>query len=93
MSTVGAAARARSASRTAASLVESGAMRFIVNHVGATLYLSRPFVEDISGQVIDIFPGCDHLRTTCAGKFANGDNFGGFPYIPNINPFGGTAIV
>ena len=71
----------------------SGAMRFIVNHVGTTLYLSRPFVEDISGATIDIFPGCDHLRSTCVGKFGNGDNFGGFPYSPVINPFGGSAIV
>lgn len=70
----------------------SGALRFIVRHVGATLYLSRPFIEDISGLNIDIYPGCDHLKSTCNVKFFNGDNFGGFPYTPSKNPFGSSAI-
>lgn len=70
----------------------SGALRFIVKHVGSTLHLSRPFIEDISGATIDIYPGCDHLKSTCNAKFANGDNFGGFPYAPNKNPFGSSAI-
>lgn len=73
--------------------LESGAMRFIVNHVGDTLYLSRPFAESVNGQTVSIFPGCDHLKSTCITKFNNLLNFGGFPYIPNINPFGGSSIV
>lgn len=73
--------------------LESGAMRFIVNHVGSTLYLSRPFVENINGMTVNIFPGCDHLKSTCQTKFNNLLNFGGFPYIPSLNPFGGSSIV
>lgn len=71
----------------------SGATRFIISHSGAQLQLSRPFAEDIGGQTIDIFPGCDHLKSTCISKFNNLLNFGGFPYIPSINPFGGTSIM
>lgn len=71
----------------------SGALRFIVRHVGATLYLSRPFVEDVSGLSIDIYPGCDHLKSTCNVKFSNGLNFGGCPYAPDKSPFSGSAII
>ena len=73
--------------------LESGAMRFITQHIGSTLYISRPFLESIGGMSVSLYPGCDHLQSTCTGKFENTLNFGGFPYIPNINPFGGTSIV
>lgn len=70
----------------------SGAMRFIVGHTSATLTLSRPFIESVGGMTVEVFPGCDHLKTTCHSKFNNLLNFGGFPYIPSVNPFGGTSI-
>ncbi len=31
-----------------------------------------------------VIPGCDKRFVTCKNKFANGLNFGGFPYIPGI---------
>ncbi len=43
--------------------------------------------------VVEIARGCDLRRDTCAVKFANLANFGGFPDIPGRNPFGGTSIV
>lgn len=73
--------------------LESGATRFIVNHTGSSLFISRPFVESIGGQAVNLYPGCDHLKATCINKFYNLLNFGGFPYIPNTNPFGGSSIV
>jgi hypothetical protein len=43
--------------------------------------------------VVTLYPGCDHtLGAAGCAKFANTDNFGGTPFIPNKNPFGGTAI-
>ena len=42
---------------------------------------------------VEIARGCDLRRDTCAAKFGNLDNFGGFPDIPGRNPFGGTSIV
>jgi hypothetical protein len=43
--------------------------------------------------VVDIAPGCDLRAATCAAKFGNLLNFGGFPEIPGRNHFGGRSIV
>lgn len=81
---------------------------FITGHVGTTLTLSRPMLElaaalaapevapetgDPLPVVADIAPGCDLRASTCAAKFGNLANFGGFPEIPGRNPFGGSSIV
>ena len=42
---------------------------------------------------VEIAPGCDLRRATCAGRFNNLLNFGGFPDIPGRNPFGGGSII
>jgi uncharacterized phage protein (TIGR02218 family) len=34
------------------------------------------------GDTQTLFPGCDKTQSTCAAKFNNQINFGGFPYIP-----------
>jgi len=34
------------------------------------------------GNTFDIFAGCDKRFETCQSKFANADNFRGFPHIP-----------
>jgi hypothetical protein len=31
--------------------------------------------------------GCDHSVSTCAARFGNLANYGGFPFIPTKNPF------
>lgn len=81
---------------------------FITGHAGAVLTLSRPMPElatafatpeidpDTSEPMpllVDIAPGCDLRVTTCAAKFDNLLNFGGFPEIPGRNPLGGGSIV
>ena len=40
----------------------------------------------VVGQSVNLFPGCDLRRETCAGKFSNYLNFGGHPFIPLSNP-------
>ena len=72
---------------------QSGASRFIVEHVGGTVTLSRPVAGLAGDQAVRLYPGCDHLRSTCQTKFSNLDNFGGFPWIPVRNPFDGSSIV
>lgn len=69
-----------------------GASRFIVAHVGGVVTMSRPLASLAGGQVVRLYPGCDHLRTTCDTKFNNLDNFGGFPWVPTRNPFDGSSI-
>ena len=81
---------------------------FITGHVGALVTLSRPMPElatalaapeidpetgDPLPVLVDIAPGCDLRAATCAAKFGNLLNFGGFPEIPGRNPFGGGSIV
>ena len=81
---------------------------FIIGHVGATLTLSRPFPELVAALTdpaldpvtgiplpvtVEIAPGCDLRNETCAAKFGNLLNFGGYPAIPGRNPFGGGSIV
>jgi len=81
---------------------------FITGHAGAVLLLSRPMSElaeavavpeldpetgDTLPVLVDMAPGCDLRAATCADKFSNLLNFGGFPEIPGRNPFGGGSIV
>ena len=81
---------------------------FITGHAGAVLTLSRPMpdlaaalatpeIDPETGHpmpvMVDIAPGCDLRAATCAAKFGNLLNFGGFPEIPGRNPLGGGSIV
>ena len=81
---------------------------FITGHAGQIITLSRPMpqlaaalatpeIDPETGDplpvLVDIAPGCDLRATTCAAKFGNLLNFGGFPEIPGRNPFGGGSIV
>lgn len=81
---------------------------FIIGHAGPVLTLSRPMPELVAALgtpeidpetgdpvpvLVDIAPGCDLRAPTCAQKFGNLLNFGGFPEIPGRNPFGGGSIV
>lgn len=67
--------------------------RFIVAHSSDQITISRPFNALVGGADLRLYPGCDHLRTTCNTKFNNLDNFGGFPWIPIKNPFALSSIV
>jgi len=42
--------------------------------------------------LVDLAPGCDLRAATCAAKFGNLANFGGFPEIPGRNPLGGGSM-
>lgn len=72
---------------------EDGTQRFITNHVGPNLTIARPYSGLVGGLSVDLYPGCDHTKEVCLSKFNNLDNFGGFPWIPIINPYGGSSIV
>lgn len=66
--------------------------RFITEHVGAALTLASSAYGLAGGVAVRVFPGCDHLLATCESKFANVASYGGFPYFPQKNPFGGDPI-
>lgn len=62
-------------------------VRMIMSQNGSTIglnYRCSPYV--VAGASVQIAAGCGHTRVSC-NKFNNQKNFGGFPYIPNYNPF------
>lgn len=69
-----------------------GDLRLVAGHAGAQLTLSRPIEGLAVGHAVQIYPGCDRSLATCEGKFDNLDNYGGMPWIPIENPFGGNSI-
>jgi len=46
-----------------------------------TTQLGTPFDIGV-GDTFTITEGCDHLRGTCSGTFANLNRFGGYPFLP-----------
>jgi len=64
--------------------------RMIMQTAGDLLTLQNATVGLALGDVVRLYPGCDHTIKTCYDTFANADRYGGFPLIPKINPFGST---
>ena len=71
----------------------AGVSRFIVGKSGNVLTLWRPLpgLEDAlassEAPEVAIYPGCDRTLETCHAKFDNALNHGGFPWLPDVNPF------
>lgn len=69
--------------------VNDGYRYHISKQTGTDLTLfSVPEIE--ATDSILVYPGCDHTFDTCKDKFSNSANFGGFPFMPNRNPFQGS---
>jgi uncharacterized phage protein (TIGR02218 family) len=67
--------------------------RTIVGDDGAgNVIMANSISEFEVGDQVTIFPGCAHDLDDCVNKFSNIENYGGFPYVPVINPFGGTIL-
>jgi len=69
-----------------------GQPRLVLDQVGDVVTILIPFTQDVVGVTIDAFQGCDHTATVCAQKFNNILNYGGFPFVPTVNPFQQTQI-
>lgn len=67
--------------------------RLITDHAGASITLIAGVDGMGTGDFVGLWPGCDRTTATCAGRFNNLDNYGGFPWIPTKNPFKGDAII
>jgi uncharacterized phage protein (TIGR02218 family) len=70
----------------------TGGWLFVVGHEGSVVTVQHPCRLGVSDGVT-LYPGCDRSRETCAAKFGNILNFGGYPWIPQRNPFDGRSIV
>ncbi|UFK26969.1 tail assembly protein [Vibrio phage vB_VpaS_AL-2] len=70
-----------------------GSTRLVTKHESAgKITISRPHPGAEAGQRVTLLPGCDHSQATCKTKFNNFINYGGWPYIPIKNPFGGSSF-
>ncbi|MCK9569085.1 phage BR0599 family protein [Candidatus Pacearchaeota archaeon] len=61
--------------------------RQVYKQEGDVLTLSVPFYEDVDGEDVVVYAGCNHTPNVCHGTFDNIVNFRGFPYIPTRNIF------
>jgi uncharacterized phage protein (TIGR02218 family) len=68
------------------------AKRGIKNHTGTQCEITFAFPNFPNGTLVTIAPGCDHTFSTCISKFANGLNFGGFPFMTEKNPWGSSSV-
>jgi len=64
----------------------AGARHMIVSESTAGVELLYP-VPLAPQTPVDLVAGCDHSMPTCAARFDNLANYGGFPFIPTKNPF------
>jgi hypothetical protein len=70
----------------------------IRSNVGDVLQLAlTPFGIE-TAATMTVFRGCNHTVSVCetfaltGSTHGNLPNYGGFPYIPNLNPFGGIQL-
>lgn len=66
--------------------------RMIESQVGNVVTVTYNPATMTPGTVVSLYPGCDHTLGTCANKFTNVLNYGGWPFMPNLVPFNGTNI-
>ncbi|WP_147654008.1 DUF2163 domain-containing protein [Vulcaniibacterium gelatinicum] len=64
----------------------AGARHMIVSEFGSGIELLYPVAIEAGTEVL-LTVGCDHSTATCAARFDNLANYGGFPFIPTKNPF------
>lgn len=61
--------------------------RAVVGQTGDVLTLELPFSANVLNTEVDVYAGCDHTLATCNSKFSNAVNYGGFAFVPALNPF------
>jgi len=61
--------------------------RMIEGHAGNVITVDRSLPGAAYGDTVLVYPGCDHTSDACRDKFNNLLNFGGFEFIPLVNPF------
>lgn len=70
-----------------------GYTRFIESHTGDNFVLTRPLSGLTVSSSVKLYPGCDRSKERCKDRFDNILNNGSCPFIPIVDPYGGTSIV
>lgn len=69
-------------------IAPSGEARMVISNLGTSLVLSYSFAGLRVNDAVTIRKGCDHsLEGHCKTRFNNAVRFGGFPLVPDRNPF------
>lgn len=68
--------------------VRTGERQGIISNNLNIIRIGYPFFDIVVGDDVKLIRGCDHQRLgDCKDVFNNVDNYGGFDFIPEINPF------
>lgn len=71
-----------------AKIVRTGVAQHVVDVQGDTLFTLGGFSDIVVGDVLRLYPGCDHIIDgDCLTQYNNTINFGGYPRVPRKNPF------
>ena len=73
----------------AGQMIAPSERRMVIANTGLTFTIASPFSPAVSvSDAVTIRRGCDHaLNGDCVNRFDNAINFGGFPLVPDRNPF------
>ncbi|NJB66430.1 putative phage protein (TIGR02218 family) [Desulfobaculum xiamenense] len=77
---------------TGGELAAGDQRRMIVAHAGEAVTLTGGIPGLKPGAGVSACAGCDHTLATCRDKFHNTVKFGGFPWLPQTNPFTGSVV-
>lgn len=61
--------------------------RMITSHVGDRITIAASMNQLTANSVVTVSAGCSHTFDTCVTKFLNHRRYGGYPFVPNRNPF------
>lgn len=67
-------------------------LHYIRSFTGTTLTISGRANYFEVGDLVEVYPGCDHTTATCSGTYNNILNYGGQPFFPGNNPFEGDQV-
>ena len=67
--------------------VRTGEIRLIFDNLANVIDIGYPFLDIEIGDEMQMIRGCTHGTTDCILKFDNIVNYGGFLYMPDVNPF------
>lgn len=72
----------------AGEMVVGQERRMIISNNGTAFTIASPFAVAAATDAVDLYRGCNHaFNGHCINRFNNAVNFGGFPLVPDRNPF------
>ncbi len=67
-------------------ILDTGEAQYVSDHVNDELTLLGRLHTLDEATVFTVQAGCDKTKDVCKNKFNNEPNFGGFPFVPSVNP-------